>query len=531
MLVEDDNNLREIYGARLSAEGHEIVSAKDGEEALALAVKEKPDLIISDVMMPRISGFDMLDILRNAPDTKDTKVIMMTALSQAEDKARADKLGADLYLVKSQVTLEDVAKAVDKVLSSTDESSETTPSQDSPTSASPTDSTPEPAPPTPAPEPIAPQPANPNVSNTEPTQEPTQPQPVATTAPAPAAPSPVQPPVEEPSPTTPTTTTTTQESPVQPTEPVQQPQVVTPPTSTTSKRIEVTGGEDVEAPAEVAPPILDEADTPKAESSTNPEVVESAQTGSEPKAEQDSSSATPNTPPLEVVLPNTPEDNPVAVASAGPTSPSSLSAQSPTSSSNTPKDDGLESVGPNLAQALADEEQAVKDQIENFETTPTPTPKSTEGNNTQQADSDTPAVPGSSGTGADPLKTETAPEIQPDSNISPSQIAGQPKNESGSSVTPENPLGDTTRHKVIEPISDPSDAPDLNELLAKEEAKEAAQNINPETEPNEPSVIAPDSPEVQTADANSLDNQEDQGQNKPPGEPPTPGDEFSKIAL
>lgn len=117
MLVEDDNNLREIYEARLLAEGYEIVSAKDGEEALAMAVKEKPDLIISDVMMPKISGFDMLDILRSTPETKNTKVIMMTALSQAEDKTRADKLGADRYLVKSQVTLEDVAKVAREVLS------------------------------------------------------------------------------------------------------------------------------------------------------------------------------------------------------------------------------------------------------------------------------------------------------------------------------------------------------------------------------------------------------------------------------
>jgi CheY-like chemotaxis protein len=119
MLVEDDNNLREIYEARLLAEGYEIVSAHDGEEALALAVKEKPDLIISDVMMPKISGFDMLDILRSTPETKDTKVIMMTALSQAEDKDRADKLGADRYLVKSQVTLEDVAKIAREVLEGT----------------------------------------------------------------------------------------------------------------------------------------------------------------------------------------------------------------------------------------------------------------------------------------------------------------------------------------------------------------------------------------------------------------------------
>jgi CheY-like chemotaxis protein len=116
MLVEDDNNLREIYEARLLAEGYEIVSAADGEAALAVAVKEKPDLIIADVMMPKISGFDMLDILRTTPETKDVKVIMMTALSQAEDKGRADKLGADRYLVKSQVTLEDVAKVAREVL-------------------------------------------------------------------------------------------------------------------------------------------------------------------------------------------------------------------------------------------------------------------------------------------------------------------------------------------------------------------------------------------------------------------------------
>ena len=116
LLVEDDNNLREIYGERLLAEGYEIVAARDGEEALSVAITEKPDLIISDVMMPKISGFDMLDILRQTPETKDVKIIMMTALSQAEDKARADMLGANKYLVKSQVTLEDVARVVHDIL-------------------------------------------------------------------------------------------------------------------------------------------------------------------------------------------------------------------------------------------------------------------------------------------------------------------------------------------------------------------------------------------------------------------------------
>jgi CheY-like chemotaxis protein len=119
MLVEDDTSLREIYGERLKAEGFDIVSASDGEEALAMAVKEHPDLIISDVMMPRISGFDMLDILRTTPEIKDTKVIMMTALGQAEEKLRAEKLGADRYLVKSQVTLEDMTHVVYDVLQGT----------------------------------------------------------------------------------------------------------------------------------------------------------------------------------------------------------------------------------------------------------------------------------------------------------------------------------------------------------------------------------------------------------------------------
>lgn len=117
LLVEDDSNLREIYGARLGAEGHEITSAKDGEEALAVAIKARPDLIISDVMMPKISGFDMLDILRSTAETKDVKIIMMTALSQDEDRKRGTDLGADRYIVKSQVTLDDVVAIVNEVLS------------------------------------------------------------------------------------------------------------------------------------------------------------------------------------------------------------------------------------------------------------------------------------------------------------------------------------------------------------------------------------------------------------------------------
>ncbi len=116
LLVEDDANLRDIYTARFAAEQHQIVTASDGEEALAVAMREKPDVIVLDLMIPKISGFDVLDILRSTPEIKNAKVIIMTALSQDTDRARGESLGANKYLVKSQVTLEDVVKAVNDLL-------------------------------------------------------------------------------------------------------------------------------------------------------------------------------------------------------------------------------------------------------------------------------------------------------------------------------------------------------------------------------------------------------------------------------
>lgn len=121
LLVEDDNNLREIFEMRLQAEGYDTLAASDGEEALVVALKEKPDLIIADVMMPKMSGFEMLETLRAAPDMNNVKVVMMTALGQAEDQTRGEKLGVVKYLVKSQVTLEDFVRVVKEVLGTANE--------------------------------------------------------------------------------------------------------------------------------------------------------------------------------------------------------------------------------------------------------------------------------------------------------------------------------------------------------------------------------------------------------------------------
>jgi CheY-like chemotaxis protein len=189
LLVEDDDNLREIYEARLAAEGYTIASAHDGEEALVVAKAQKPDLVISDVMMPKISGFEMLDILRNTDGLKDVKVIMLTALGQSEDQQRADRLGADRYLVKSQVTLEDIVKVAQDLLDGG-----TVGLPPNPSFAPAADMVAAPAPPpvaVPVPEPVAPAPA--------PTPTPVIPEPPAPT-PVPVVPEPVPAPVLEPLP-------------------------------------------------------------------------------------------------------------------------------------------------------------------------------------------------------------------------------------------------------------------------------------------------------------------------------------------
>ncbi len=112
LFVEDDDGLAEVYLTRLDAEGFEVKRVPNGEDALATALEFKPDLILLDAMMPQVNGFDVLDILRNTPETTNIKVIMLTALSQESDRKKAQDLGADDYLVKSQVVIADV---IDKI--------------------------------------------------------------------------------------------------------------------------------------------------------------------------------------------------------------------------------------------------------------------------------------------------------------------------------------------------------------------------------------------------------------------------------
>ena len=234
LLVEDDKSLREIYGVRLLAEGYDIVSAGDGEEALAMAIKDRPDLILSDVMMPKISGFDMLDILRSTTETKDIKVIMMTALSSEEQRQRGVALGADRYLVKSQVGIEDVVRTVHEVLTDAPVSGATAAIVS-----------------TPAPQPPAPNPAVPVPPMTPPAPTPT---PVSSPAPAPMT-APVAPPVPAPLPPQPVAPTPPAPTPA-PQPPAPNPAVPVPPmTPPAPTPTPVSSPAPAPAPMPVVPPV------------------------------------------------------------------------------------------------------------------------------------------------------------------------------------------------------------------------------------------------------------------------------------
>jgi len=114
LIVEDDIALRNVYEMRLKLENLDVLVASDGEEGLSIAVKEKPNLILLDLMMPKISGMDVLDILKSTPETKKIPVIILTALTQESVKTKGYVFGADDFMVKSESKLEGI---VDKIKS------------------------------------------------------------------------------------------------------------------------------------------------------------------------------------------------------------------------------------------------------------------------------------------------------------------------------------------------------------------------------------------------------------------------------
>ena len=116
LVVDDDNQVAEMFISYLTLRDFDTKRVDNGENALALALEYKPDLIMLDIMMPKINGFDVLDILKNTELTAHIPIIMLSSLSSKDDIARAVNLGADAYMEKSSTDLESIAKKIQELL-------------------------------------------------------------------------------------------------------------------------------------------------------------------------------------------------------------------------------------------------------------------------------------------------------------------------------------------------------------------------------------------------------------------------------
>ncbi|OGZ35128.1 MAG: hypothetical protein A3A94_00600 [Candidatus Portnoybacteria bacterium RIFCSPLOWO2_01_FULL_43_11] len=118
LFIEDEPTLQKTVGQVLEQEDYEIKSALDGEIGLQLAKKEKPDLILLDLILPKLDGFRVLEELKKDEMTKNIPVIVLTNLESEADVERAMELGATTYLVKANYELEEVITKIKQVLSS-----------------------------------------------------------------------------------------------------------------------------------------------------------------------------------------------------------------------------------------------------------------------------------------------------------------------------------------------------------------------------------------------------------------------------
>ncbi len=116
LFIEDESVLQKTFGEILEQEGYEVISALDGEIGLRLAKEKKPDLILLDLILPKIHGFDVLKKLKEDKETQGIPVIILTNLEGIGDVDKALELGATTYLVKAQYTLEEMVEKIKKAL-------------------------------------------------------------------------------------------------------------------------------------------------------------------------------------------------------------------------------------------------------------------------------------------------------------------------------------------------------------------------------------------------------------------------------
>jgi len=116
LIIEDESTLQRALSEFLSLEGFEVVNALDGEKGIEMAMKEKPDLILLDIILPKKDGYEVVDELRSGEGTKNIPIILLTNLETTENVKRAFEKGITTYLVKSDYKLEDIIKKIKETL-------------------------------------------------------------------------------------------------------------------------------------------------------------------------------------------------------------------------------------------------------------------------------------------------------------------------------------------------------------------------------------------------------------------------------
>jgi DNA-binding response OmpR family regulator len=112
LLIEDDKFLRTILEKKLIAEGFEVISAADGDEALEKIISNKPDLILLDIILPKKSGFLVLENIKKDPELRNVPVLIISNLGQEDDVRKGLSLGANEYFVKAKISLDEIVKKV-----------------------------------------------------------------------------------------------------------------------------------------------------------------------------------------------------------------------------------------------------------------------------------------------------------------------------------------------------------------------------------------------------------------------------------
>jgi len=112
LIVEDDQMIGSMYKTKFEADGFECLMAADGPTGLEMVKKEKPSLVMLDVMLPQLDGFSILKEIKSDAKTKNIIVIMLTNLSTDEDKKKGEELGAVDYLVKASLTPAEISKKI-----------------------------------------------------------------------------------------------------------------------------------------------------------------------------------------------------------------------------------------------------------------------------------------------------------------------------------------------------------------------------------------------------------------------------------